>query len=160
MLKLSGAAQRQTCSGGPKEYEQNFIARFVEYAMLPGYHYAEEFAQQCIDLHCADNLNGVSAREYMDRITMMPDDAFTSWVKRYIAKKLWVEFGDIPVDETGELLDETWTIENGLAPSESGRCSTTTFEKGTDREYVWYWFEETFNISVATDLMCLEDEAI
>lgn len=158
MLKLSVDAQHQKCSGGPKEYEDKFIARFEKYQKLPGYHYIEDFAQQCIDLHCGDNLNGISARTYMDRVAMMPEDAFASWLKKYIAKALWAEFGDIPVDESGELLDEDWTIETGLIQDGTDQYLTTTFEKGTEREYVWMWFEETFDVSVAEDLMGLEDE--
>ena len=54
------------------------------------------------------------------------------------AKKLWAQLGDIPVTE-----DDDFVIE------EDG----TVFEKGTDKFEVWHWFEETFDVSVATDLM-------
>ena len=58
------------------------------------------------------------------------------------AKKLWAELGNIPIDEH-ENLDQDFTP-TGF---------DTTFEKGTHREDVWYWFEETFNLSVVKDLM-------
>lgn len=29
------------------------------------------------------------------------------------------------------------------------------FKAGTHREAIWHWFEQTFNLSVAEDLMCL-----
>ena len=62
-----------------------------------------------------------------------------------IAKKLWDELGDIPVNEDMEL-DEEFNPENYDA----------VFEIGTDCEEVWHWFEETFNLSVAKDLMMLD----
>ncbi len=62
-----------------------------------------------------------------------------------IAKKLWDQLGDIPVDEDDNL-DEDFIIANG---------SDTVFEKGTDKFEVWHWFEDTFDISVAKDLMFL-----
>tara|TARA_R110001592_G_scaffold211167_1_gene462944 strand:- start:637 stop:876 length:240 start_codon:yes stop_codon:yes gene_type:complete len=62
-----------------------------------------------------------------------------------IAKKLWVELGDIPVNEDMEL-NEEFNPENYDA----------VFEIGTDCEEVWHWFEETFNLSVAKDLMMLD----
>ena len=40
-------------------------------------------------------------------------------------KKLWVDFGDIPINDDGEIL------ENFL-----------DFEIGTDRFEIWHWFEE------------------
>jgi hypothetical protein len=51
---------------------------------------------------------------------------------------LWESLGDVPIDED-ECIEQSW---NG-------------FEKGTHREEVWHWFEDTFNISVAKDLMGL-----
>ena len=32
------------------------------------------------------------------------------------------------------------------------------FNPGTHREDIWHWFEETFDISVAVDLMGCEEE--
>lgn len=55
------------------------------------------------------------------------------------AKKLWLEFGDIPMNPATECLEEAW---HGFAV-------------GTHREDIWHWFEETFDISVAEDLMGL-----
>lgn len=53
------------------------------------------------------------------------------------AKKLWTEFGDVLMDPETECIEKEW---NG-------------FPIGTHREEIWYWFEETFNVSVAKDLM-------
>ena len=50
---------------------------------------------------------------------------------------LWDEFGTVPMDPETECIEREW---NG-------------FPAGTFREDIWYWFEETFNISVAEDLM-------
>ena len=51
-------------------------------------------------------------------------------------KELWNEFGDVPMNELTEEIEEDWNI----------------FKAGTHREDIWHWFEEQFNISVA-DLM-------
>jgi hypothetical protein len=60
------------------------------------------------------------------------------------AKELWNELGDIPVNDDMELDEEFNPI--GF---------DTVFEVGTDCTDVWHWFEDTFNISVAKDLMSL-----
>lgn len=52
-------------------------------------------------------------------------------------KDLWLEFGDIPMDPETECIESKW---HG-------------FPAGTHREDIWHWFEETFDISVAEDLM-------
>ena len=52
------------------------------------------------------------------------------------AKKQWEDLGDIPVDNLDCI-------------TESFIC----FERGTSKFYIWNWFEETYNISVAEDLM-------
>jgi hypothetical protein len=62
-----------------------------------------------------------------------------------IAKKLWAELGDIAVNEDMEL-DEEFNPKNYDA----------VFEIGADCEDVWHWFEETFNLRVAKDLMMLD----
>lgn len=54
-------------------------------------------------------------------------------------KNLWLEFGDVPMNPETECIDEEW---NGFAT-------------GTHREEVWSWFEETYGVSVAKDLMGL-----
>ena len=51
-------------------------------------------------------------------------------------KMLWRDFGDVPMDPETERIEEEW---HG-------------FKKGTHREEIWHWFEDTFNISVG-DLM-------
>lgn len=55
------------------------------------------------------------------------------------AKELWEELGDIPVNDQEEIDDPF-----------------LDFEIGTDMYEIWHWFEETFNVSVAKDLMNLE----
>lgn len=52
------------------------------------------------------------------------------------AKRLWADLEDVPVSET-ECLEIEW---NG-------------FPVGTFREDIWKWFEETYDVSVAVDLM-------
>jgi hypothetical protein len=58
------------------------------------------------------------------------------------ARELWEQLGNIPVCENNEL-DEEFNPEGFEA----------IFEIGTEVEYIWHWFEETFDLSVAEDLM-------
>lgn len=51
-------------------------------------------------------------------------------------KMLWRDFGNVPMDPKTERIEEAW---HG-------------FKKGTHREEIWHWFEDTFDISVG-DLM-------
>lgn len=52
------------------------------------------------------------------------------------AAELWQELGDTPVNADGELEQKFWL-----------------FDIGTDREYIWDYFEEEFDLSVVEDLM-------
>lgn len=52
------------------------------------------------------------------------------------AKSLWAEFGDIPVNEDGDIEE-----------------AFLDFPVGTDQLEIWHWFEDEFNLSVAEDLM-------
>lgn len=58
------------------------------------------------------------------------------------AKGLWEEFGNVPMDPETECIEMPWQ----------------GFPAGTHREEVWHWFEETFGVSVAEDLMGHEGE--
>lgn len=51
-------------------------------------------------------------------------------------KDLWDELGEIPINDNDEILKPFY-------------C----FEKGTYRFDIWKWFEKTFQISIAEDLM-------
>lgn len=52
--------------------------------------------------------------------------------------ELWKTLGDTPVNDDGDI-EEAWHI----------------FPVGTNREDIWQWFEEKFNLSVVKDLMRL-----
>ena len=52
-------------------------------------------------------------------------------------RRLWEEFGEIPMDPETECIEQSW---HG-------------FPSGSHREKIWHWFEETFQISVAEALM-------
>jgi len=49
---------------------------------------------------------------------------------------LWSQLGDIPINDDEEI-EEPFHI----------------FETGTDIYTIWHWFEDTFDLSVAVDLM-------
>lgn len=65
-------------------------------------------------------------------------DSFEYRRSDYI-EDLWMDFDDVPMNPDTECIEEEW---NG-------------FPVGTHREEVWHWFEETYGISVAKDLMGL-----
>lgn len=52
-------------------------------------------------------------------------------------KMLWNDFGNVPMNPDTECIEEDW---HG-------------FPAGTFREDIWHWFEDAFDICVATDLM-------
>ena len=52
-------------------------------------------------------------------------------------RRLWGEFGDVPMNPETETLEEHW------------HC----FPAGIFREKVWEWFEETFDLNVVENLM-------
>lgn len=58
-----------------------------------------------------------------------------------LAKMLWDDFEDVPMNPDTECIEEEW-------------CG---FSAGTFREDIWHWFEERFDVSVAEDLMCFND---
>ncbi|KKN11364.1 hypothetical protein LCGC14_1027040 [marine sediment metagenome] len=55
------------------------------------------------------------------------------------SKILWEKLGDTPVNDDGEI-----------------QVRFLHFSIGTDREAIWHWFENEFNLSVAKDLMNLK----
>lgn len=59
------------------------------------------------------------------------------FARKEIAIYLWGKFGDIPMNPETEEIEIAW---NGFNP-------------GTNREDIWHWFEKTFDVSVAEDLM-------
>jgi len=67
--------------------------------------------------------------------------AFTYFVV-VTAKKLWDRLGTVPVNDDGDIEEEF------LIPE-----LNTKFIIGTDPIEIWSWFEETFNLSLAKDLI-------
>jgi len=53
---------------------------------------------------------------------------------------LWAELGDIPINEDEELEERF-----------------LHFDKGTHREEVWHWLEDEYNISIAKDILKVEE---
>lgn len=58
-------------------------------------------------------------------------------------KELWEQLGNVPVNEDTDCIEEWW----GSALWNNSFCP------GTKREDIWRWFEGTFEVSVAEDLM-------
>lgn len=61
----------------------------------------------------------------------------TLYVFLNLVKELWEDFGDVPMNPMTECIEDFW-----------GK-----FRPGTHREEIWKWFEDTFHVSVAEDLM-------
>ena len=61
---------------------------------------------------------------------------------------LWKEFGDIPMNPETECLEFDFVVKK-----QDSDEAITVFEAGTHREDIWHWFEETFGLCVAEDLM-------
>lgn len=74
--------------------------------------------------------------EEEDLLIDYPNEIY-SFTDKELARELWDRFGDVPMNPETEKIECDW---NG-------------FEKGTHREEIWHWFEETFGVSVAEDLM-------
>ncbi len=58
-------------------------------------------------------------------------------MKKYsdeLVRSWWEQFGDIPINEEDETLDEDFIIPD-----------VVTFEKGTDKEDVWHWFDNEYS---------------
>jgi hypothetical protein len=92
--------------------------------------YCDKCAAMCI--HC---------ERYLNAKDMIPpkkdgDEYVCKECHLKEAKKLWAQFGDIPINDDCEI-DAVW---HG-------------FDKGTQRTAIWHWFEKEFDLSVATDLM-------
>ena len=66
------------------------------------------------------------------------EESFINWKQTYV-EDLWIDFGEVPINPETEEIEESWRH----------------FIPGTQREDIWHWFEEQFDISVAEDLMGL-----
>ena len=65
------------------------------------------------------------------------NEEIIKFVNLNIAKELWDRFTDIPMNPDTEEIEKEW---NGF-PAE------------TSREDIWHWFEDTFHVGVAEELV-------
>jgi len=72
---------------------------------------------------------------FMEFVNTMPEPPEQVDVKKW-CEELWKELGDVPVDEEGIAIEIPFLH----------------FEIGTEREEIWHWFEDTFDVAVH-DLM-------
>lgn len=80
------------------------------------------------------------SHHYVPQLKLMSDESFEKQVKVLVARELWEDLGNVPVDEGG-YIEEPVDFE------------IVSFETGTDREHIWHWFEDYFDLSVVEDLM-------
>jgi len=99
--------------------------------------YGEGFCSQCSAM-CYE------CEGYFNYVDMIPPDIEAGQEEPVckecnlkMAKKLWAEFGDVPIDEN-EDIDTDWR----------------EFLKGTNKFTIWHWFEAEYNVSIAKDLQC------
>lgn len=104
----------------------------------------EDYANFCeeeyniVHAYCDGKHYNLSKDDMKTVIARGLKDSFDVWRWNYVVE-LWREFGDVPMDPGTECIEEEWN----------------RFPAGTHREEIWYWFEESFNVSVASDLMGL-----
>ena len=125
-------------------YEKNFAARIWRFRSLPGYAFLHQWAQQQIDAHCGDSLDGISARVYMDTALEQEFADLQVWAKKYIAQSLWTDYARTPRDATGRIREE-WTVWYGTQESPT----VIPFKAGTSEEEIRSWFKETFGFTPA-----------
>lgn len=107
-----------------KEYAMNGNLLCIPYTELK--EIIDTISDRFETLHCNTDWNEL---DYSEEIC--------NFTNKEIALELWHRFGDVPMDPDTEELEEFW---NG-------------FFYGTFREDIWHWFEETFHVSVAEDLI-------
>lgn len=93
-------------------------------------HYGYKIASRWIDIIGDDNSKEKSSTR----------------VNLDVVKELWKQFGDVPMDPETECIEKRW----------GSALWVDAFRPGTHREEIWKWFEETFDVSVAEDLMGME----
>ena len=72
----------------------------------------------------------------IDDMRACPNCQTDEYLSDDVYRKLWEILGDVPVNEDDEI-----------------ETSFLHFEIGTDKFEIWHWFEETFDLSVAEELM-------
>lgn len=92
------------------------------------YHAVRKYCEICGYLMTGADLEVIKARGL--------EESFTNWKTAYV-EELWEEFGGVLMNPNTEEIEESWRL----------------FPTGTHREEVWHWFEESFGLSVAEDLM-------
>lgn len=65
------------------------------------------------------------------------NEEIVKYTNKELAKELWNRFGEVPMNPDTEEIELEWRY----------------FPAGTHREKIWHWFEETFDVSIAEDLM-------
>lgn len=69
-------------------YEKSVAARIEPFQDMLGYHFLEHEVQKWIDLHCADSLDGITARVYIDKLLSMSEEEVTTWAQSFIAQQI------------------------------------------------------------------------
>lgn len=107
-----------------KKYWDEYDLEDIPYHELEGL--IDDFAKKFETIHPDKDWNRLDYSEEIEKYT-----------NKCLARELWNRFGDVPMNPETEEIECYW---NG-------------FDEGTHREEIWHWFEETFRVSVAEDLM-------
>ena len=122
-------AQPRSWNKNQVAYEKAFARKFELVTTFPNYFMLEKFAQQCIDLHCGDSLNGISARVYMDKIIEMSDKEFVQWARDEFIKSS-KEYGEVKV---------SWSPKGKKHKQVEQQCSACGH-----RFFLMYWEDGTY----------------
>lgn len=82
-------------------YEKSVAARIEPFQSMLGYHFLEQEIQKWIDRHCADSLDGITARVYIDELLSKSDDEVKAWAQAFIAAQITYIVDVIPADHDG-----------------------------------------------------------
>lgn len=82
-------------------YEKSAAARIEPFQSMLGYHFLEQEVQKWIDRHCADSLDGITARVYIDELLSKSDDEVKAWAQAFIAAQITYIVDVIPADHDG-----------------------------------------------------------
>lgn len=123
-----------------------FLDRFSPYMNILGYHYAAEFAGNCAAHFGEVSLDGNMAREFVDRVAMMPEDSFSAWIRNYAKLRIMKEFSALPTDKTGAYLGVDWVVTTSARNKGVHFVNELrVFKKGSAMKELKKWIESQFS---------------
>ncbi len=69
-------------------YEKAVAARIERFSNKLGYYFLENEVQRWLDLHCADSMDGITARVYIDTLLSKSDEEVKTWAESFIKSQM------------------------------------------------------------------------